>query len=157
MPRVLGRVLEVALTIPSYLFSEMHQQKFPDQTEFQSWVVNFRAEVCAKAKNLALTLQWIKKIEAASSLKDLINPKSITGKEVSDYEELDLMMAAELKRCYDKCSYFQKRIESKGREHKRTTDFSEGVRLLIWSTKLQNVEPWHKERGKNPITERKTG
>ena len=39
-------------------------------------------------------------IEAASSLKDLINPKSISGKDFSDYEELDLMMAAELKRCY---------------------------------------------------------
>ena len=54
----------------------MHLEFFPDQTEFQSWVVNFRAEVCAKAKNLALALQWIKEIEAASSLKDLINPKN---------------------------------------------------------------------------------
>ena len=65
------------MTIPSYLSSEKHLQKFPDQTEFQSWVVRFRAEVCAKAKNLALALQWIKEIEAASSLKDLTNPKSI--------------------------------------------------------------------------------
>ena len=30
---------------------------------------------------------------------------------------------------------------SKSRELKRTTDFSEGVRLRIWSTKLQSVEP----------------
>ena len=36
-------------------------------------------------------------IEAISSLKDLINPKSNTGKDFSDYEELDLMLAAELK------------------------------------------------------------
>ena len=85
------------MTIPSYLTSEMHLQKFPDQTEFQSWIVNFQAGVCAKAKNLALVLQWINKIEATSSLKDLINPKSIAGKDFSDYEELDLMMAAELK------------------------------------------------------------
>ena len=28
-------------------------EKIPDQTEFQSWIVNFRAEGCAKAKNLA--------------------------------------------------------------------------------------------------------
>ena len=41
-------------------------------------------------------------IEATSSLKDLINQsKIITGKEFSDYEELDLMMAAALKWCYD--------------------------------------------------------
>ena len=37
-------------------------------------------------------------IEATSSLKDLINPKS---KDLSDCEELDLMMAAELKWCFD--------------------------------------------------------
>ena len=47
-----------SMTNPSYLHSEMHVQKFPDQTEFQSWTVNFRAEVCAKAKNLALVLQY---------------------------------------------------------------------------------------------------
>ena len=64
--------------------------------------MNFHAGVCAKAKNLALVLQWIKKIEAPSSLKDLINPKSITRKDFSDYEEeLGLMMAAELKWYYD--------------------------------------------------------
>ena len=40
-------------------------------------------------------------IEATSSLKDLINPKSITRKDFSDFEELDLMMTAELKWCYD--------------------------------------------------------
>ena len=41
------------MTIPSYLSSKMHLQKFPDQTKFQSWIVNFRVEVCAKARN-----QW---------------------------------------------------------------------------------------------------
>ena len=35
--------------------------KFPDQTEFQSWIVNFQAAVCARAKNLALVLQWMKR------------------------------------------------------------------------------------------------
>ena len=86
-----------SMTVLSYLTAEMHLKKFPDPTEFQSWIVNFQVEVCAKAKNLALALQWIKKIEATSSLKDLINTKSITGEDFSDYEELDLMMAAELK------------------------------------------------------------
>ena len=66
----------------------MHLLKFRDQTEFESWIVNFHVEDCAKAKNLALVLQWMKKIEATSSLKDLINPKSITGKDFPDYEEL---------------------------------------------------------------------
>ena len=46
-------------------------------------------------------IAWIKEVDAAKSLKDLINPKSITGKDFSDFEELDLMMATELKWCYD--------------------------------------------------------
>ena len=38
------------MTIPSYLPSEMHLQKFPDQTEFQSWIVNFQAGVLRKSE-----------------------------------------------------------------------------------------------------------
>ena len=47
----------------SYFSSEMRLQKFPDQLKFQSWKVNFQVKVCAKAKNLALVLQWIKRLE----------------------------------------------------------------------------------------------
>ena len=68
MPRVSG---------PS---SEMHLGKFPDHTEFQSWIANFRTKVCSKAKNPTRVLQWIKEIEAAKSLNDFITPKSITSK-----------------------------------------------------------------------------
>ena len=74
----------------------MHLGKFPDHTEFQSWIVNFRTEDCSKAKIPTLAVQWIKEIEAAKSLDDLITPKSTTGKVSPDYEELDLMMAASL-------------------------------------------------------------
>ena len=93
--------------------------KIPDQTEFKSWVVNFRTEVCAKAKNLALVLQWTKKIEATSSLKDLINPKSITGKDVCDYEELDLMTATELKCCYDMACLINETTERRAVTNKK--------------------------------------
>ena len=106
-----------------------------------------------------LALQWIKEIGTAKSLDDLINPKSITGKDFSVYDELDLMMTAELKRFYDKYPDSKKKgSASKSTKLRRTTDFSEGVRSLIWSTKLQSVEPGNKkERSKNPYTERKTG
>ena len=55
-------------------------------------------------------MQWIKEIEAAKSLDDLNTPKSITGKDFHDYEELDLMMALAMKRCYDKQTHFRKKI-----------------------------------------------
>ena len=50
MPWVLGLVL-MWRDDSGLSPSEMHLQKFPDQTDLQSWIVNFRVEVCAKACN----------------------------------------------------------------------------------------------------------
>ena len=83
----IGTCTQSGMTIPSYLSSEMHLVKFPDHTEIQSWIVNFPVEVCAKAKNPTIALHWIKEIEAAKSLDDLITSKSITGKDFPEYEE----------------------------------------------------------------------
>ena len=54
----IGTCTQSGMTIPSYLSSELHLEKFPDHTEFQSWSVNIRTEVCSKAKNSTLALQW---------------------------------------------------------------------------------------------------
>ena len=111
------------MTMPSHPSSEMHLGKFPDHTEFQSRIVNFRTEVCSKAKNPTRALQWIKEIETAKSLDDLITQKSLTGKDVPDYEELDLMMASALKRCYEKQAHFRKKISvEEQRAQKRETN-----------------------------------
>ena len=68
-------------------------------------------------------------IEAAKSLDDLITPKSITGKDFSDYEELDLMMAAALKRCYDKQTHFQKKISVEERRAQKDDRFLRGRQI----------------------------
>ena len=74
-------------------------------------------------------------------------------KNFPDCEELDLMMVTELKRCYDKYICTSKGgSASKSKWLERTTDFSEGVRLLIWSAKLT----W-RGKGQNSYAERKTG
>ena len=57
-----------------------------------------------------LALQWMKEIEAAKSLDDLITPKSISGKDFTDYEELGMMMAAALNRYYDDQTHFWEKI-----------------------------------------------
>ena len=54
--------------------------KIPDQTEFQSWIVNFRTDVYANSEESRARIAVDQGIEATSSLKDLINQKSITGK-----------------------------------------------------------------------------
>ena len=62
-------------------------------------------------------------------------------------------MAAALKRCCDKCPHFQKRI----RVEERTTDLSEGVRLLIFFYEITESGAVTKGNGQNSYTERKTG
>ena len=111
----------------------MHLGKFPDRTEFQCWRVNFRTEVCSKAKNPCLALQWAKEIQTAKSLDDFITPKSITGKNSPDCQEMALMVAAALKKCYDNHTHTSVRKQvSKSSELRRTIDFSEGDKFLIW-------------------------
>ena len=123
----IGTCTRSGMINPSYPSSEMHLGKSPDHTEFQSWTANFRTEVCWKAKNPTLALQWIKEIEAAKSLDDLITPKSITGKDFPDYEELDLMMATALKRCYDKQTHFRKKISVEEQRAQKDNRFLRGL------------------------------
>ena len=57
--------------------SEMHVGKFPDSTEFQSWKVNFKTEVCSKSANPHLTTHWVKEVEIAKSIDQLMTSRSI--------------------------------------------------------------------------------
>ena len=120
----IGTCTQSGMTIPSYPSSEMHLGKFPDHMELQSWIVNFRTEICSTAKNPTLALQWIKEIETTKSLEALITPKSITGKDCPVYEELDLMMAAALKRCYDQHAHFRKKISVEEQRAQKDNTFS---------------------------------
>ena len=44
-----GTCSQSGLINPSHPSSQMHLGKFPDRTEFQSWIVKARAGICAKA------------------------------------------------------------------------------------------------------------
>ena len=103
--------------------------KFLDQTEFQSWIVNFQVEVCAKAKNLALILQWIKRSKQparwrTSSIRNQLR------------RNISLIMKNWI--------WWWRR------------NWNDATILLIWSTKLPSVAPWQGNRTKNSYTEWKT-
>ena len=51
--------------------------KFPDSTEFQSWKVNFKTEICSKSADLHLTVHWIKEAEKAKSIDEHKTSSSI--------------------------------------------------------------------------------
>ena len=82
-----------------YQISEMHLGKFPNPSEFQSWTVNFKTEVCAKSAFLHITTHWIKEVEIAKSIDYLMTSQSITGRrDFSDYEMLDAKIASALEK-----------------------------------------------------------
>ena len=52
--------------------SELHQGKFHDSMEFQSWKANFKTEIRSKSADPHLTMHWIKEVEIAKSIDDLV-------------------------------------------------------------------------------------
>ena len=117
------------MTIPSYLPSEIHLQKFDDKEEFQSWIVNFQVEVCAKAKNLALVLQWIKR------------PKQPARWRTPPIQN----------QLQEKISLITKSWIWWWRQNWHGASI-----FLIWSTKLPSVEPWKDKRANIFFIEWKT-
>ena len=57
---------------PRFPISELHLGKFPHSMEFQSWTVNFKTEVCSKTTYLRLRMRWIKEVEIAKSIDELM-------------------------------------------------------------------------------------
>ena len=98
------------LDYPRFPISELHQEKFPDSMKFQSRKVNFKTEVCSKSADPHITMHWIKEVETAKSIDDLVASRSITGRrDFHDYEILDAMIASALKKLLDKHIRFRRR------------------------------------------------
>ena len=58
------------------LIAEWNLGNFLDSME--SWKVNFRTEVCLRTADPQITLHWIKELEIAKSMDDLMTSQSIT-------------------------------------------------------------------------------
>ena len=66
--------------------------------EFQCWKVNFRTEVCLRTADLQITLLWIKKVEIAKSIDELVTFAFDCGtNRFPDFNMLDAMIASALK------------------------------------------------------------
>ena len=85
--------------------------KFPDSVQFQSWKVNFSSEVCPRTADTQITLHWIKEVEMAMSIGELMTSRSIVGRrDFPDFDVLDAMIASALKRLLDKYIHFRTRV-----------------------------------------------
>ena len=96
---------------PRFPISELHLAKFPDSMELESWIVNFKAEVCAKTANPQITMSWITEVEKAKSIDESSTSQSIFGRtDFTDCEMLDVMIASALKKILNSHIQFLKRI-----------------------------------------------
>ena len=81
-----------------------------DPMELQSWKTNFRAEVCLKTADPQVTMLWIKEVETAKSMDELMTSRSIVGKDVPDFDMLDAMIASALKKNFNTQAPFRKKV-----------------------------------------------
>ena len=83
-----------------------------------------------------LTMQWIKEVETAKSMGDLLIWRSIVGRsDFHDYDMLDAMIDSALKKLLDKQVHFRRRV-SKSTALKNTTDSFENGTFLSWSSSI---------------------
>ena len=114
---------------PRYPFSEMHLGILPDSLEFQSWKVNFKTEVCATSAFLHITMNWIREVEIAKSIDDLITSQSIIGRrDFPYYEMLDAKIASALKKLLTSV-HFRRRISVEGQRAQKDDRFSRGRQI----------------------------
>ena len=63
---------------PRIPFTEWNLGNFPDSMDFQSWKINFRTEVCLRTDDPEVTMLWIKEVEIAKSIDELVTSRSNT-------------------------------------------------------------------------------
>ena len=84
---------------PRILFMECNLGIFLNSMEFQSWKINFRTEVCLRTADPQVTMLWIKEVEIAKSIDELVTSRSITGQpNFPDFDMVDAMIASALKK-----------------------------------------------------------
>ena len=64
-----------------------------------------------RTAELQVTMQWVKEVEIAKSIVELMTSRSITGRtDFPDYDLLDAMIVSALKKLLDTHVYFRKRV-----------------------------------------------
>ena len=101
----------------------MNLGKFPDSVEFRSWQVNFKTEVCLRTADPQITMHWIKEVEIAKSIGELVTSRSIVERtDFPDFNMLDAMIASALKKLLNTQIHFRKRVsveEHRAQKHDR--------------------------------------
>ena len=75
-------------------------------------------------------MQWIREVEIAKSIDELMTSRSIAGQsDFPDYDMLDAMIASALKRLLDKRAHFRKRVSVEEQRAPKYDRFSRGRQI----------------------------
>ena len=83
---------------------------------------NIKTEVCMRTADPQVTMQWIKEVEIAKSIDELVPSQP-------DFHILDAMIASALRKLINSLIHFRKRVVSKNSELKIPTDSYEEDKL----------------------------
>ena len=126
------------------LFSRIetwYHEKFVDTCTTlpkRGWIVkpywwNLFTQWCGRLFGIAdpqLTMQWIKEVEIAKSIDDLMTSRSITGRtDFPDYDMLDAMIPFALRRLLDKHVHFWKRVSVEEQRAQNFDRFTRGRQI----------------------------
>ena len=115
---------------PRHAISELHLGKFTDSFELQSLNVNFKTGICANSVLPQVTMHWVKELEIAKRIDDLVTSQSITGRrDFTHYDMFDTMIASALQKLPTRV-HFRKKLVSKSDVLRKTTDSYQGDKLI---------------------------
>ena len=89
--------------------SDLHFGKFPTPATFACWKIRFKTEVCTCSQLLVEAMHWIKEVEMADSVDDVMSSSSTRGIQMPNFEALDARIASALNRIIHN-SHFKRRI-----------------------------------------------
>ena len=98
--------------------SDPRFDKFSTSATFSCWKIRFKSEVRTCSQFPTESLLWIKEVEMADSVDDLMSSSSIRGIQMPNFEVLGVRIASALNKIFQN-SQFRRRIsleEQKGPE-----------------------------------------
>ena len=93
--------------------SDLHFDKFPTPATFACWKIRFKTEVCTFSQFRTEAMHWIKEVEMADSVDDLMYSSSIRGIQMPNFEVLDARIASALNKIIQN-TRFKKKSQSGG-------------------------------------------
>ena len=95
---------------------------------FACWKMRFKTEVCSCSQFPTEAMQWMKEVEMADSVDDVMCSSSLTGIQMPNFEVLDARIASALNRIIHN-SHFKRRISLEEQKAQKEDRFLRGRQI----------------------------